>query len=138
MVTDTNIYIKVFMLNVVINKAFQLFAFRFAPDSARSGNSDRSLKGAAFFTLFIFYIWSLLYSERFVIIFSPFYQKQSEPFGLCDPLLFKLKMKWRVMVTVMCTSGDWILLVAIHLSDQRSSFDKDSYTPVLRRDKNKL
>ena len=38
----------------------------------------------------------------------------------------------------MCTAGDWILLVAIHLSDQRSSFDKDSYTPILRHDKKQV
>ena len=55
-----------FMFNVLINKAFQLFTFRFAPDLARNGIGVRGWTGATFSALFIFFIWSL----------SPFYQKK--------------------------------------------------------------
>ena len=38
----------------------------------------------------------------------------------------------------MCTAADWILVVAIHLSDRGSFFDRDSYIPILTHEKNKL
>ena len=34
----------------------------------------------------------------------------------------------------MCTAGNWIHFVTIHLSDQRSSFDQESYIPILGHD----
>ena len=49
-----------FMFNVLINKAFQLFTFRFAPDLARNGIGVRGWTGATFCALFIFFIWSLI------------------------------------------------------------------------------
>ena len=66
-----------FMFNVLTNKAFQLFTFRFAPDLARNGIGVRGWTGATFSALLIFFIWSLtLFREIFVIIFSPFYQRK--------------------------------------------------------------
>ena len=38
----------------------------------------------------------------------------------------------------MCTAGDWILVVAIHLSDRGSFLDKESYIAILRYEKNIL
>ena len=37
----------------------------------------------------------------------------------------------------MCMAADWILVVAIHLSDRGSFFDRDSYIPILTHEKNK-
>ena len=82
-----------FMFNVLINKAFQLFTFRFAPDLARNGIGVRGWTGATFSALFIFFIWSYFIPRDIRHYIFPFLSEKSKPFELCDPLLFRLEMK---------------------------------------------
>ena len=65
-----------FMFNVLINKAFQLFTFRFAPDLARNGIGVRGWTEQPSLRYSFSSFGLLLYSERYSSLYFPLFIRE--------------------------------------------------------------